>query len=1498
MGDDDWEDVRHPSSNPTRSFFDFVTAQPEFFERTDHTHVTPQGGVIGAVTAPAQQAQHRLQRFFFRSSNKPESPATASPQPPSKDGHDDGTAGVSGRRILSALIGRGIDLSSRDAQGNTPLLWALREYVAAVAAGGRQGSGGSSRDLSSPSSGRFVSMSAALAPSATKPASSEARTANLRAMALALLEDDTMALAKNNEDACALHVIASLSSVEAASPFLAALSGVNGQMLSLIPDGKGRTPLLLAVFNGNVDVALALISRFGVNPVRDEPPSTPSPHVDKNGQNLLHALASHSWEGCNYRSVKDLIDVVAADERTQRLATDSFGRTPLFVAHRRVKSPVILAEIASLYPASDAVHANGTPALFDAVRNDCHVSVKHLQGFKTGVRYIRDGKNRSALFFARSLSMIKLLHDAGLHDLRIVDSSNGRTAIHAMSAAAGEFGDEDVAEVVSFLHQADGAAFAVQDVDGNTALHLATTRDFAAALLAVAPSLVDVANGAGRTAAHAFLARGSFEGFIECKRAGANLLTRDREGKTAMALAPLETLCALLMNASTADATSVLECCTLDDLTRPLALGGDGRSLLHAICAYDRKLLTPTPVAQRSFDFPVAEASSASSSLVSDSADGMDERRRMSSSDVLSGSSRHALAAGTSSQFRPRLGTAPASGLAAKGSSTSLSPPTAKPARDPVATKVNLIYALSALGFPIDARDTRGRTSLREATERGDVEICRALVAVGADSESLAEDGRSPKVIAAFNAAENPALPAVLSADEEDVMSCMSPSAIAPSRRPRVNDGHGPLPALVTHMMEEKRKGVRLALEEHRRALSEAGASSGEGAGSIEAGEQREFLGDVYTHVWPCGDSHTGTWRYGLMHGDGVHVYCEDDSDSLAASMSASITDTHAPATAAARDLSRGVSVASGRSEYNPFDEGSGLPPDSPVPVPRDSGARSNGVLQGAHKGGDDAPCLCDVTSSRRHQIVYRGRWVDGFRHGAGVVTWPDGRMEMREYNKGVVVAVRAMDERDASEFTLRSRLAAVEAALATSRSRHSAELATMRAEYERKLSSRDSEHAERVRVLEGEFTKRMESEMRMRADAETEMRLKIERVEEERETIKETFQLAIEVQKREVERTRTEFDTALAEAAEDKRVALEQLRAAMEEEKRVALAAADEEKAKLNERIAHLERSCDDFVRAQEMFVAESDDRERASVERVRLECEQLLIEERRLRSESEERFRHQAEADAQKHSAEINTIRELCERQIARVRDEYRGRVELQERERLAGELADATREVDELRAALAASEETLARERESGRVQVTALRAECDRELERVRAETEDVLARIQRGMEEDKERARRIVDDLKLAHDDDLRVLRACNESLSMELDAAKASTARAREERDDRQRTIASLRERLGRLEGSDIATLSVAELRALAEVIKGHKRSVNRALIIAEERERRPAAASGDDAAGMCVICYERPLDTILRPCNHAYCSVCANVLQKCPKCRSDVRSREHIFLN
>jgi len=61
-----------------------------------------------------------------------------------------------------------------------------------------------------------------------------------------------------------------------------------------------------------------------------------------------------------------------------------------------------------------------------------------------------------------------------------------------------------------------------------------------------------------------------------------------------------------------------------------------------------------------------------------------------------------------------------------------------------------------------------------------------------------------------------------------------------------------------------------------------------------------------------------------------------------------------------------------------------------------------------------------------------------------------------------------------------------------------------------------------------------------------------------------------------------------------------------------------------------------------------------------------------------------------------------------------------------------------------------------------------------------------------------------------------------------------------------------------------------------------------------------PPPGPADSEAGLeCIVCFERPKDTLLQPCNHiCCCSTCAAKLSPniCPVCRSAIESKVKIF--
>jgi hypothetical protein len=76
-----------------------------------------------------------------------------------------------------------------------------------------------------------------------------------------------------------------------------------------------------------------------------------------------------------------------------------------------------------------------------------------------------------------------------------------------------------------------------------------------------------------------------------------------------------------------------------------------------------------------------------------------------------------------------------------------------------------------------------------------------------------------------------------------------------------------------------------------------------------------------------------------------------------------------------------------------------------------------------------------------------------------------------------------------------------------------------------------------------------------------------------------------------------------------------------------------------------------------------------------------------------------------------------------------------------------------------------------------------------------------------------------------------------------------------------------------------------AEAEALQEGERARKR--------ARVAERRAEEA---EDRGQCGICFERDADTVLQPCGHRVCGVCAGQLSVCPYCQGAVTDRQKTF--
>eukprot|EP00743_Colponemidia_sp_Colp-15_P010958 GILK01012151.1.p1 GENE.GILK01012151.1~~GILK01012151.1.p1 ORF type:complete len:325 (+),score=54.20 GILK01012151.1:45-977(+) len=82
------------------------------------------------------------------------------------------------------------------------------------------------------------------------------------------------------------------------------------------------------------------------------------------------------------------------------------------------------------------------------------------------------------------------------------------------------------------------------------------------------------------------------------------------------------------------------------------------------------------------------------------------------------------------------------------------------------------------------------------------------------------------------------------------------------------------------------------------------------------------------------------------------------------------------------------------------------------------------------------------------------------------------------------------------------------------------------------------------------------------------------------------------------------------------------------------------------------------------------------------------------------------------------------------------------------------------------------------------------------------------------------------------------------------------------------------------------------QLQRLQRLQSAKTRFVTRMLEEKQSLERRL------EDSRVCVVCQDRPIAMLLKPCNHLLaCSVCTPKLQCCPLCRADILSWERIYL-
>jgi len=106
-----------------------------------------------------------------------------------------------------------------------------------------------------------------------------------------------------------------------------------------------------------------------------------------------------------------------------------------------------------------------------------------------------------------------------------------------------------------------------------------------------------------------------------------------------------------------------------------------------------------------------------------------------------------------------------------------------------------------------------------------------------------------------------------------------------------------------------------------------------------------------------------------------------------------------------------------------------------------------------------------------------------------------------------------------------------------------------------------------------------------------------------------------------------------------------------------------------------------------------------------------------------------------------------------------------------------------------------------------------------------------------------------------------------------------------------------LKEKIKELEVEDVNVMGVrlprdkpTDTKKLAEVLKVI-RELERDLITCQQR-----IWSEKEDEKQCNICAERNKNTVLVPCGHFFCSVCAHTVELCPNCRTPIESRVRTF--
>jgi len=111
--------------------------------------------------------------------------------------------------------------------------------------------------------------------------------------------------------------------------------------------------------------------------------------------------------------------------------------------------------------------------------------------------------------------------------------------------------------------------------------------------------------------------------------------------------------------------------------------------------------------------------------------------------------------------------------------------------------------------------------------------------------------------------------------------------------------------------------------------------------------------------------------------------------------------------------------------------------------------------------------------------------------------------------------------------------------------------------------------------------------------------------------------------------------------------------------------------------------------------------------------------------------------------------------------------------------------------------------------------------------------------------------------------------------------------------------ISKLQTRLQILSGDTIENMSLNELDELEKNLRStvlHLEQKKR-IVVQAEHKRLEMERKQYLELKKCCICLDREKDTVLVDCFHyCVCSICANVLEICPLCKSKIQTKKRIY--